>query len=148
MEAKDRRILVIDDEVQVLQGMRHMLEGWGCKVMLAESTRDALKIIALSEEQPELIISDFRLHESDGMDAVEAIREALDTVLPAIIISGDTSPERLKQVKKTGLLFLHKPVRADELHQHMQALLKPSTRLSKRSPTDESTRSEKLAELV
>ena len=82
------------------------------------------------------------------MDAVEAIREALDAVVPAIIISGDTSPERLKQVKKTGLLFLHKPVRADELHQHMQTLLKPSTRLSKRSPTDESTRSEKLAELV
>lgn len=125
MEAKDRRILVIDDEVQVLQGMRHMLEGWGCKVMLAESTRDALKIIALSEEQPELIISDFRLHESDGMDAVEAIREALDQDVPAIIISGDTSPERLKQVKKTGLLFLHKPVRADELHQHMQTLLTP-----------------------
>lgn len=148
MEAKDRRILVIDDEVQVLQGMRHMLEGWGCKVMLAESTRDALKIIALSEEQPELIISDFRLQESDGMDAVEAIREALDTVVPAIIISGDTSPERLKQVKKTGLLFLHKPVRADELHQHMQALLQPSTRLPSRSPADESTVSERSVELV
>ena len=124
MQAKDRRILVIDDEVQVLQGMRHMLEGWGCKVMLAESVRDALKIIALSDESPELIISDFRLHDGDGTDAVETICEALDVRVPAIIISGDTSPKRLKQVKKTGLLFLHKPVSADELHQHMQALLK------------------------
>lgn len=148
MEAKDRRILVIDDEVQVLQGMRHMLEGWGCKVMLAESTRDALKIIALSEEQPELIISDFRLHESDGMDAVEAIREALDQDVPAIIISGDTSPERLKQVKKTGLLFLHKPVRADELHQHMQTLLNPMPTRKEEKTVDVKSRIDAETELA
>ena len=82
------------------------------------------------------------------MDAVEAIREALDAVVPAIIISGDTSPERLKQVKKTGLLFLHKPVRADELHQHMQALLKPAKGRPNKSPVDETMRCEKSAELV
>ncbi len=119
-----RRIMVIDDERQVLQGMRHMLEGWGCKVMLAESARDALKVIALTDEIPELIVSDFRLREQqNGMDAVAAICESLDQKVPAIIISGDTSPERLRQVKETGLVFLHKPVSADELHQHMHALL-------------------------
>ncbi|MFT6301311.1 MAG: signal transduction histidine kinase/CheY-like chemotaxis protein [Granulosicoccus sp.] len=123
MQARDRRVLVIDDEPQVLQGMRHMLESWGCKVMLAESARDALKAIAITDFLPELIISDFRLGDNqDGVDAVAAIHESLESNVPAIIISGDTSPERLKQVKKTGLLFLHKPVAADELHQHMQAL--------------------------
>jgi len=122
--AKDRHILVIDDEPQVLQGMRYMLEAWGCKVMLAESARDALKIIALTNEVPELVVSDFRLKDGqNGIDAVAAIRESMDCLLPAIIISGDTSPERLKQVKETGLLFLHKPVSADNLYQHMHALL-------------------------
>jgi signal transduction histidine kinase/FixJ family two-component response regulator len=123
MQATDRRVLVIDDEPQVLQGMRHMLEGWGCKVMLAESARDALKVISITDFTPELIISDFRLGDNqDGVDAVAAIHESLESNVPAIIVSGDTSPERLKQVKKTGLLFLHKPVAADELHQHMDAL--------------------------
>ena len=127
MQAKDRRVLVIDDEPQVLQGMRHMLEGWGCKVMLAESARDALKVISITDFVPELIISDFRLGDNqDGVDAVAAIHESLESIVPAIIVSGDTSPERLKQVKKTGLLFLHKPVSADELHQHMQALFDSS----------------------
>lgn len=133
MQAKDRRVLVIDDEPQVLQGMRHMLEGWGCKVMLAESARDALRVIAITDFVPELIVSDFRLGENqDGVDAVAAIHESLESNVPAIIISGDTSSERLKQVKKTGLLFLHKPVAADELHQHMQALFDSTTSNVKR----------------
>ena len=92
--------------------------------MLAESARDALKVFALTDEAPELIVSDFRLaNNCDGIDAVAAIREALDRKIPAIIISGDTSPERLKQVKSTGLVFLHKPVSANEMHKQMSALL-------------------------
>jgi len=77
--AKGRKVLVIDDEVQVLQGMRHLLESWGCEVMLAESARDALKIIALTDEVPDMIVSDFRLRSNrNGIDAVAAICEALD----------------------------------------------------------------------
>ncbi|MFK7891827.1 MAG: ATP-binding protein [Granulosicoccus sp.] len=121
--AEGRVVLVVDDEPQVLQSMRHMLEGWGCEVMLAESARDALKVIALSEETPEVILSDYRLRDNhNGVDAVAAIRESVDKQIPAIIITGDTSPERLKEVKKTGLQLMHKPVNPDELHETMQRL--------------------------
>nr|MBX2881815.1 hybrid sensor histidine kinase/response regulator [Granulosicoccus sp.] len=121
--AEGRVVLVVDDEPQVLQSMRHMLEGWGCEVMLAESARDALKVIALSDERPEVILSDYRLRDNDsGVDAVAAIRESLETRIPAIIITGDTSPERLKEVKRTGLQLMHKPVNPDELHDTMQRL--------------------------
>lgn len=124
LEAKGRRVLVIDDELQVLQSMRHMLEGWGCEVLLAESARDALKILALSDMAPDIIISDYRLaHDLNGVDAVEAIRESVDLQVPAIVVTGDTSPERLKQVKDTGLQLLHKPVRPDELNDVMERLL-------------------------
>ena len=123
MRAAGRRVLVIDDEVQVLQSMRHMLEGWGCEVMLAESSRDALKVIALTNETPDVIVSDYRLRDDcSGVDAVAAIRESLECEVPAIIITGDTSPERLKEVKATGLRLLHKPVSPDEFHQIMYQL--------------------------
>jgi len=125
--AKGRRVLVIDDELQVLQSMRHMLEGWGCDVLLAESARDALRVLALSDMVPDIIISDYRLADNlNGVDAVEAIRESFDTPILAIVVTGDTSPERLKQVKETGLELLHKPVRADELHDVMERLLEES----------------------
>ena len=120
LTATGRRVMVIDDESQVLQSMRHMLEGWGCEVLLAESARDALKIIALTDEVPELIVSDYRLRENlNGIDAVAAIRESLDHVIPAIIITGDTSPERLKEITDTGMVVMHKPVNPGELHEVM-----------------------------
>ncbi|ASJ71249.1 ATP-binding protein [Granulosicoccus antarcticus] len=117
MQATGRRVLVIDDEVQVLQSMRHMLESWGCEVMLAESARNALKLIALTDAMPEVIVSDYRLRDNlNGVDAVAAIRESLESEVPAIIITGDTSPERLKDVSGAGMLVMHKPVNPDELH--------------------------------
>ncbi len=117
-------VLVIDDEVQVLQSMRHMLEGWGCEVMLAESARDAIRVVALSDSIPDILITDYRLSgDSTGIDAVASIRVALECLVPAIIVTGDTSPERLKEVKDTGLQLLHKPVHPDELREVVQMLL-------------------------
>ena len=126
--AEGRGVLVIDDEQQVLQSMRHMLEGWGCIVWLAESARDALKIMALNDLVPDVIISDYRLADNlNGVDAVAALRESVDKRIPAIIVSGDTSPERLKEVKETGLQLLHKPVHPQELHELMQILFQSSS---------------------
>ena len=126
-QSKGRRVLVIDDEVQVLQSMRHMLESLGCDVMLAESARDALKVIALTDTMPEVILSDYRLRDDlNGVDAVAAIRESLDCEVPAIIITGDTSPERLKEVSGAGMHVMHKPVNPDELHEVMHGLFESS----------------------
>ncbi len=123
LQAAGRQVLVIDDETQVLQSMRYTLESWGCEVMLAESARDALKVMALTDGSPDLIISDFRLRNHlNGVDAVEAIRESLERPVPAIIITGDTSPERLREVSGTGLHVMHKPVNPDELQSLMQQL--------------------------
>lgn len=124
MKATAGRVLVIDDEVQVLQSMRHMLEGWGCEVMLAESARDALKIIALTDVTPQVILSDYRLRDDlNGVDAIAAIRESVERKIPAVIVTGDTSPARLKEVKGSGFELLHKPVSPDELHQMLNKLL-------------------------
>lgn len=123
--APGRCVLVIDDEFQVLQSMRHMLEGSDCEVLLAESARGALKELALSDRVPDIIISDYRLADDlSGVDAVAAVRESVDRYIPAILVTGDTSPERLKEVSDTGLHLLHKPVRPDELNQMMQTLCK------------------------
>lgn len=126
-EAHGMRVLVIDDERQVLQSMQHMLEGWGAEVLLAESARDALKVIALSSDAPDIVLSDYRLRENNnGVDAVATIRESLELELPAVIITGDTSPERLKQVTRAGIEVMHKPVDPDELLSTLNRLVPKS----------------------
>jgi len=127
MEATGRRVLVIDDEPQVLQSMRYMLEGWGCEVLLAGSARDALRVLALSDIVPDIIISDYRLADNlNGVDAVAAIRESVNIPIKAIVVTGDTSPERLKQVKGADLQLLHKPVSPEELQNLVDKLFKES----------------------
>lgn len=131
--AVGHRVLVIDDELQVLKSMKNTLEDWGCDVLLSDSARDALRQMALSEFEPDLIVSDFRLRgEDNGIDTVFALRESFDRDVPAIILTGDTSPEQLRRVQESGLELMHKPVGVDELKAALSAHLgEPADKLSK-----------------
>jgi CheY-like chemotaxis protein len=124
-------VLLIDDEQLVLCGTRHLLEGWGCEVILAKTVREALGVIALGKSTPDLVLSDYRLRDSiNGVDAVAAVREALEYEVPAVIVTGDASPERFKEVINAGLLLLHKPVPPDELQQLLSHLWRKNLEMS------------------
>ena len=122
--AVGHRVLVIDDELQVLKSMKNTLEDWGCDVLLSDSARDALRQMALSEFEPDLIVSDYRLRgEDNGIDTIFALRESFDRDVPAIILTGDTSPEQLRRVQDSGLELMHKPVGVDDLKAALSAHL-------------------------
>ena len=115
--------LVIDDDLQVLQAMRLMLEARGCRALLAESSGHAIKAVALEERVPDIVICDYALGNNlSGLDAVEAVREALEQTIPAIIVTGDTSAQRLRLVKEAGLSLLHKPVQPEQLDAFIERL--------------------------
>lgn len=101
-------ILVVDDELSVREGMRSILESLGCKVTTTESTDTAIS--AASAEKPDIVLADLRLRNQDnGLIAIERLR-SLYPGLPAIIISGDTAPERLLAVSEANIPVLVKPV--------------------------------------
>jgi signal transduction histidine kinase len=119
------RILVIDDESDVRSGMRALLEQLGCRVSVCSGYADAARLLDQDGlEDVHLIVSDFRLraHES-GIDTVRRLRERLGPV-PALLVSGDTAPERLREAQSSGLPLLHKPVSADKLMEAMLAALR------------------------
>ncbi len=107
------RILVLDDEEAVRLGMQALLEALGCRVELAGSIAEAL---ARCEAVPcDLALVDLRLRgEEDGIAAVAALRRRRPG-LPAIFVSGDTEPDRLKEAHAAGFELLHKPVTAEAL---------------------------------
>ena len=60
--------------------------------------------------KPDIAIVDYRLREGDsGLDAIEALQQ-VHPGLPAILVSGETSPERLKGADSFGVPVLTKPV--------------------------------------
>ncbi|MBD9392179.1 hybrid sensor histidine kinase/response regulator [Acidovorax sp. ACV01] len=116
------KVLAIDDDEAVRIGMQSLLHSWGCQCITAESSADALE--CLEDITPDLIITDFRLrHEETGKQVLQALRAYLGTPVPAIIMTGDTSPQRLRDAQSTSALLLHKPVSTGQLRDAMVQLI-------------------------
>lgn len=101
-------VLVVDDEEEVRQAMRYLLEALGCRVQLAYDLETVIR--AAEGERFDIALVDFRLRGNDtGIEAIEVLQRLLPG-LPAILVSGDTAPDRLRQAHAAGLELLHKPV--------------------------------------
>jgi signal transduction histidine kinase len=119
------RILILDDDDIVRKGMVQLLSGWGCECRAADSIEQALALV--QHHAPDLLITDYRLREQrTGAQAIAELRSSLVRPLPAILITGDTDPERLRDAQACGVPLLHKPVPPDLLYQCMQSALSRS----------------------
>jgi signal transduction histidine kinase len=108
-------VLVVDDELTVREGMRVLLESLGCKVATAENSESAMAAAAL--QTPDIALVDLRLrNHDDGLKTIDRLRQ-LHPGLPAIIISGDTAPDRLLAISAAGIPVLTKPVMLDALRE-------------------------------
>jgi len=99
------KVLLVDDEVLVLEGMRTLLGEWGCDVVVFKDIEGAVQYIQhVDEATPpfDLLITDYRLENGvTGGQVIHAVRAALemrhpDCTLkpPSIILTGDTDPHR------------------------------------------------------
>ncbi|HEX3776058.1 MAG TPA: hybrid sensor histidine kinase/response regulator [Polyangiaceae bacterium] len=111
-----RCVVVIDDEAAIRQGMHELLSQWGCTSVEANSAGEAITRLERAELTPELVLADYRLLDNTvGSEAVLKLRARFGAELPALLITGDTAPERLREAKQSGLHILHKPVRPAQL---------------------------------
>lgn len=109
-------VLVIDDDADILDGMRHVLMAHGCDPIAAQSAPEAIDLLTERDVVPSMIIADYRLENGQTGDlAIKLVREEFNTDIPAIIVTGDTSSDRLKEATNSGFRLLHKPVQPDEL---------------------------------
>ncbi len=121
-------IVVIDDERDALDATALLLRTLGYAVYAGRSAATARKELAkaarLGEVPVDLVITDYRLEAGKtGIGAIREIRAYLGREVPALILSGDTSPARLKEVTASGHRLLHKPLDAVRLEEEIEALL-------------------------
>jgi signal transduction histidine kinase len=122
-------IVMIDDDELIRDGMARLLRGWGCEVVTAASGEAALTSLAGHDRRPDLIISDYQLAgKGTGFDAIERLRGTLGGSIPALLISGDTAPERLRESRASGHLLLHKPIAPAALRATLNHLLRQQER--------------------
>lgn len=102
-----RRVLVVDDETDFLATYERLLRRQTYEVVTVTSR--AAGLAALAGEPLDLVISDLRLPDGDGLDVVRAARDARDPV-PVIVITGYPSDETRRAALAAGAtMFLAKP---------------------------------------
>jgi len=109
-------VILIEDDVNVAYAWGLLLEAEGFRVATAASAKDALALVHHLDAPPDLIISDFHLlGGSTGVEAVAKIRKEFDQIIPAFIVSGDTS-KMVQEAKLTSnCAIMNKPVNTNRL---------------------------------
>ncbi len=105
------RILCIDNEPNILDGMALLISGWGCTVAQAQSLRDLDDIIARQEPPPDIVIADYHLDDCSGVEAIRRLRARYQIEIPALLITADRTPEVRSEAEQQRIGVQHKPVK-------------------------------------
>jgi two-component system NtrC family sensor kinase len=119
------RILVVDDEAEVAELMREVLEGAGFDVLTAESGAVALELLA--EARFDAIVSDVRMPDVDGPALWQRLKEEHPALARRVLfVSGDTLSDAARgQLAETGAPTLDKPFSSADLLGAVKRLLAP-----------------------
>jgi len=120
-----RLIAVVDDDLAVLEGMRSLIQEWGCDVVVAQDTDDLLEGLETRGRSPDFIIADYRLRDgATGIAAIERVRAQWGEELPALVITGETTREVDGALRARALITLTKPVPPHRLRSLLVEMLR------------------------
>jgi len=110
-----KRLLVVDDEPNLLRAVAVVLRGEGFEVSTARSGREAL--VAVTKNLPDLIVSDVRMPGMDGFELARRLRRAPNfALLPIIFLTAkDETEDRVEGFRAGVDVYLTKPFEPDEL---------------------------------
>lgn len=116
-------IIVVDDDRAIVEGLALLLDGWGYEVVTALNFAALEQSLPSLHRVPNLIIADHFLPANrTGAEAVERLRQFAGAHVPAIILTGDTTPERRDEAQLLDCRLLHKPVQVAPLRSAVEGL--------------------------
>jgi two-component system, OmpR family, KDP operon response regulator KdpE len=120
-EDEGRRILVVDDEPQIVRALKVILRGAGYSTDQAESKEEALN--AVSVHPPDAMVLDLVLPDGSGVEVCSEVRSW--TSLPIIVLSavGDER-EKVRALDAGADDYITKPFGTDELLARLRAALR------------------------
>ncbi len=124
MENSDYRILLVDDEEDILDFVGYNLKKEGYKVFTANNGKEALKRV--EDINPHLIILDVMMPELDGIETCEAIREidGMENVIIAFLTARNEDYSQIAGFDAGGDDYINKPIKPKVLISRVKALLK------------------------
>ena len=111
MDLTGAKVLLIEDDTDVLKATIQLLESWGC-VVEAGRNQDEIKDIIRSPsfQLPDIIIADNRLPGASGIDVVKLVQQELGDIIPSVIVTGDVERSHIQSITEKGFQVLLKPI--------------------------------------
>nr|WP_256329585.1 hybrid sensor histidine kinase/response regulator [Variovorax sp. YR634] len=126
-----QRVLLIDDEAAIRQAVIGLLQAHGVTIdaVASEAEAEAVLVQAAHGSTPvEVLLCDVRLADgADGLAAAQRLGARFSPGLQVLLITGETAPQRQRQMLDSGLQVLLKPVAADRLLQALASLTRRDT---------------------
>ncbi len=95
-----KKILIVDDELELLKAMRIKLASWGYDVLTAANGKEALQLV--KKEVPDAIILDIMMPEMNGLETLKRIRRFNKKVL-VFMLTAYPSEERMQNTESLGI---------------------------------------------
>jgi two-component system KDP operon response regulator KdpE len=113
------KVLVVDDDPQIVRALRVNLEARGHAVAVAETAADAL--VAASAQPPDVVLLDLGLPDRDGIDVIHGIRGWSD--VPILVLSGRSGgPDKVAPLDAGADDYITKPFGIEELLARVRAV--------------------------
>ncbi|GHA31336.1 hypothetical protein GCM10007989_29170 [Devosia pacifica] len=128
------RVLCVDNEPLILEAMQGLLGHWGCDVRCALSLKQIDRESMLEGWYPDLVLMDYHLEQTSGLDAIEWLRHNLGGHLPAALVTADRSPSVRALAEDRGIPVIMKPVKPAALRATITTLANQSRRGVLRRP--------------
>ena len=113
------RVLCVDNDPDILAGMRALLERWNADVLCADTVDAAL---ALATQTPDVLLVDYHLHDRlDGLETLRALR-AICPDAPGALLTADGSESLKLAAREQGYRVLTKPVKPASLRAFLAAI--------------------------
>jgi signal transduction histidine kinase/CheY-like chemotaxis protein len=118
------KVLLIEDDDDVLKATTQLLESWGCCVWSGSGKDEVFRLLDEASLIPQIIVADNRLPgEFSGVDIVSMLRVKLDSDIPSIIVTGDVERAHVESIRSQGFPVLLKPIRPAKFRAIIRRLL-------------------------
>jgi len=120
-----KRVLLVDDDVEILESMRTLLEARGYEILLARDGNQGL--VMAEQEDPDLVVLDMMMPKRSGFLVLEKLRRSRPVPVRVIMITANEGSRHKAYAEMLGVDdYIRKPFAMDRLLDSVDRLLKTS----------------------
>jgi DNA-binding response OmpR family regulator len=136
MPPHQKVILLVDDDSEIVESMRTVLENKGYRIMVARDGNAGLTIA--ERENPDLIVLDMMMPKKSGFLVLEKLKGRSGGMIPTIMITGNEGSRHRAYAEMLGVRdYIRKPFAMEKLVRSVEKILDPAAAASRRSSSDD-----------